>query len=380
MRRIVSIALAALLGTPIGSVAQTFRNDRVDLHGFGGWSYGRTDGNRFLGADRGGEYTKANFALKIGAAVHPTIQISAQINWRNAFDGSETSLDYAFADWQISRAFGLRAGKVKHPFGIYSEVAGIGTVRPFLNLPQAVYGPVGIVSKSYRGIGLHGSSAMGGAWMVNVDVYGGGIEFEQEESALEILGEQPTDSTLGTNPLASRDVVGARVVLETAIPGFTVGASAYSGRREGVENAERYGVLGGQIEYLTDRIWLRSEFAGEGNRFEEMDVGVTALYVELAAFVTDRVQPALQYNRLSVRLNESLFDAPVSADLKRHVEWAVGLNYWVEPELGFKASWHAVEGNVISSLRSDDFARMLYTGISPHPSTRLVQLGVQFSF
>ena len=352
----------------------------MDLHGFGGWSWGRTDDNRFLGADRDGEYTKANFALKVAAEVHATVRISAQINWRNAWDGSQTSLDYAFADWQLTNSAGIRAGKVKHPFGIYSEVAGLGTVRPFLNLPQSVYGPLGLVSKSYRGIGFHGSLVLSGPWSVRFDVYGGGIEYEQEESALEVLTQPQVDSTIGEDPGSVRDVGGIRLVLETPVRGLTVGASAYTGTSEAVEDPRRFGVLGGQVEYLSDRIWVRAERVEQFNRFESLDVGMTAGYIELAAFLTEHLQPAVQYNRLSVRFNESVFPVAVPDAIRNHEEWSAGLNYWVVPEMGFKASWHRVDGNLISALTTAQFQQAFMTGVSPRPKTTLLQLGVQFSF
>jgi hypothetical protein len=372
--------LAFLAWTPTPARAQAYRSERVDLHGFGGWSWGRTDDNRFLGADRDGEYTKANFALKVAAEVHPTVRISAQINWRNAWDGSQTSLDYAFADWQLTNSAGIRAGKVKHPFGIYSEVAGIGTVRPFLNLPQAVYGPLGLVSKSYRGVGFHGTLGLAGPWSVRFDVYGGGIEYEQEESALEVLTQPQVDSTIGEDPGSVRDVGGIRLVLETPLRGLTVGASGYTGTSEGVADPRRFGVLGGQAEYLSDRVWVRAERVEQFNRFESLDVGMTAGYVELAVFLTEHLQPAIQYNRLRVRFNESMFPVDVPHAIRTHEEWSVGLNYWVVPEMGFKASWHRVEGNLISALTPAQFQQAFMTGVSPRPETTLVQVGVQFSF
>jgi hypothetical protein len=381
MNRWVAIAAVTLASVPGEVRAQAFRPERVDIRGFGGWSFGRTSDNRFLGADPNGEYTKANFALKIGAAVSPTVQISAQINWRNFFDGSETSLDYAFAEWQVAEGVGVRAGKVKQPFGIYSEVAGIGTVRPFLNLPAAVYGPVGFISKSYRGLGIRGSAPLGGGWSLDYDVYGGGIEFEQEESVLELMANPVVDSTIGGDPFASRDVLGGRLVLGLPVDGLALGLSAYTGIREGIENPNRYRVLGGQLEYLTDRLWMRGELLYQTDRLGILDDRAWAGYLELAAFATDKLQPALQYNRIKVILDESgLGPYRVPDPLKKHSEWAFGLNYWVQPELGFKVSWHSVEGNIMSSLSPLELQQLLYTGVSPHPETRLLQLGVQFSF
>jgi len=73
----------------------------------------------------------------------------------------------------------LRAGKVKQPFGISAEVFDVGTRRPFFELPQAVYGPIGLVGESYKGIGFTGSFDVQGGWGLAYDLYGGGQEHKE---------------------------------------------------------------------------------------------------------------------------------------------------------------------------------------------------------
>jgi hypothetical protein len=86
----------------------------------------------------------------------------------------EPALEYAFAEWKFSEALRVRAGRVKLPFGIYTEILDVGTLRPFFTLPQGVYGPTGTVVPGYNGIGLTGRWSHGGTWALQYDVYGGG--------------------------------------------------------------------------------------------------------------------------------------------------------------------------------------------------------------
>ena len=51
------VALFLLLGIVFPVEGQELRNLRIN--GFGGWSYGRTDQNRFLGYEPNGEFTKS---------------------------------------------------------------------------------------------------------------------------------------------------------------------------------------------------------------------------------------------------------------------------------------------------------------------------------
>ncbi len=79
----------------------------------------------------------------------------------------------------FSQKLKLRAGKVKQPFGISAEVFDVGTRRPFFELPQAVYGPIGLVGESYKGIGFTGSFDVQGGWGLAYDLYGGGQEHKE---------------------------------------------------------------------------------------------------------------------------------------------------------------------------------------------------------
>lgn len=77
--------------------------------------------------------------------------INTQVSLATGYIGDEIKLDFAFGEWAFSDALKFRMGKVKCPFGIYSEVFDVGTIRPFYALPQAIYGAPGIVTKSYFG-------------------------------------------------------------------------------------------------------------------------------------------------------------------------------------------------------------------------------------
>ena len=135
------------LGLAASAMAQA---ERVQLHGFGSWAYGRTDGNDYLAGSDGGRYDDASFTLNLVAAPVDHLRIVGQPDWRDEPEGTHIKLDYAFAEWTFSDKLHLRAGKVKQPFGISTEVFAVGTLRPFTELPQAVYGPAGLVGETTK--------------------------------------------------------------------------------------------------------------------------------------------------------------------------------------------------------------------------------------
>ena len=118
------------------------------LHGFGGDAYGNTDASRYTVGSASGEYQSAQLALVTIADVSDRLQVSAQVFWKQLPDQSTTELDYAFAEWRFSDSLRLRAGRAKQPFGGYTEIFDVGTVRPFYALPQGVYGPAALVVRA----------------------------------------------------------------------------------------------------------------------------------------------------------------------------------------------------------------------------------------
>ena len=322
----VAALLLPLAIVPVVSV-NAQEGSRIEVHGFGSWAYGRTNGNQYLFGDEKGRYDDASFGLNVVASAGDRLRVVGQIFWADGPQGTEIDLDYAFAEWKLSDKLKLRAGKVQKPFGISTEVFHVGTLRPFLELPQTVYGPVGIVGESYTGVGLTGSFDLKGGWGLTYDVFGGGQhleEFSPPEAVARGEGfEESTDVD------KTRDMVGAHVVLATPLQGLSIGGSFYTGMELAVT---RRSGLGLQAEYLTGPWSLRSEYVHETVRD---DSKTTGFYGEAAYHINPHWQVAAQYGRLTTEL--AGVPAPFAPSLLDHEETAVGLNYWWNLQLCLQA-------------------------------------------
>jgi hypothetical protein len=341
---------------------------KTELHGYGTWSYGRTNANAYLGGLPGGDYRTAQFALNVTGVVGEHLRVVAQPFFTESASALETKLDIVFAEWKFSDALRLRAGKARLPFGISTEVFDVGTLRPFVALPQAVYGEAGMVAEGYKGVGLRGERAFG-RWSVAYDVYAGGIEFEELEP--EKLLEGPPGGEL-TNRQTVRNMVGGRLVLETAVRGLRVGASALTGTH--MDDGKRHTSTGGLAEYLSDAWSLRSELVREVETGKEK---LNSFYVEAARRLDSHWQVASQYGRLSRRLLGE--DVSLVPSFGRHREWAVGANYWFSPALVFKLSYHKVDGNLLALPQGEELGAPFEPG-RLRTRTTLVLFGAQFSF
>ena len=222
------LIVLGLLGSAAAARAQD-TPDRVALHGFGSWAYGHTTwNNHYLAGRPEGDFRHISMTINVAANVDDKFTAHAQAEMRDDDDGRRTTLSYAFADYRFSDRIGFRIGQVKHSFGLYTEVFAVGTLRPFLDLPQAFYGPAGFAGQACRGVGITGTLETG-AWTVSYDVYGGGIELEKSPAPELFYHESLEDLTEGVELVSTRNVVGGRVVLNTPVQGLSFGASSYTG-------------------------------------------------------------------------------------------------------------------------------------------------------
>jgi predicted porin len=364
------VAIAGLVGTVAAAAAQ--ETPSLAIHGFGGWAYGKTNNNAYLGGLPDGDYRTSSLAFNVQSSPIEHLRITTQVEWQEDEHGSAVGLDYAFAEWFFSDALKFRAGQIKQPFGISTEVFRVGTLRPFFDLPQAVYGEVGLTGgKAIKGVSLTGTAGLGPRWTISYDVYGGGVD--QEEFVLPesfLRGARARVST-EFELESTRDVVGAHVVLETPVRGLRVGGSAYTGTEIG---SARRAVFGLQAEYLHGPWSLRSEYAHET---VTGDVVVTGGYVEAAYHFNDRWQAAAQYGRLTTDLPGT--NTSVAPSLLDHTEVAMGLNYWFSPQFVLKVSYHHVEGNRLAAPEPENLAAQVSSG-TLQTRTQLLRFGAQFSF
>ena len=384
----LAVAAAAALALAAGPLRAQDIMDVAVVHGYGGWGYGRTiandNPNMFNYAHRLGDYSHSEFALNVSVPVNERLSITAQPFWHQGHHANQTAsgMDYAFGEWKFSDLARFRAGLVKQPFGIYTEVFDVGTVRPFATLPSSIYGPAGTVGKAYSGIGLTGARYGSGGWGVQYDVYGGGLEVPEWDVALQVAAEG-ADTTgkkidLGLVKVL-RNVIGGRVTFNLPVDGLTIGASSYTGTRPVSGVDIRRSVTGAHSEFLSDRWSVRGEYA-HTHEADALDRTSDAGYGEAAYRLTRVVQLAGTYNRLRTELpgaNQANLERARS--LLEHEEWGGGINLWFAQNFVLKSSYHVVTGNRFASPEQPSIRAAVAKGALVD-RTNVVLFGAQMSF
>jgi len=365
----VIVLIMSMFLFKIDTFAQVPEN--ITLHGFGGWAYSKTDNeNQYLSGNQDGSYEYLYFSLNITAKPYENLTLHVQPSFSEDLDGDDVELDYAFAEWSFSDALNLRVGKVKAPFMMYTEVYDVGTIRPFFFLPQGVYQE--LAAEAYKGVGITGSIMPGSEWEVIYDLYGGKLSMQPKPFV--------NFETLQFDSVAPSvdDMLGGRVALHTPIDGLNIGFSTYTGDIELkvllIDLSDRYTFLAASAEYIADPWWIRGEYLTQQDSSE---VTIDVLYAEAAWQFAGHWQ-------IAARFEIADFDSPqveafVPKSYLEHQEVVLGLNYWLNPSLVFKFSYHIIEGNRYAFPGvSEDFVAGMNNGFQE--TTHMYLLGAQFSF
>ncbi|MGX2040578.1 hypothetical protein ACWJKU_10670 [Methylocaldum sp. MU1018] len=116
------------------------------LHGFASQGFTYTTSNQVFGASRGGSLDFTEMGINGSVRPLPNLLLSVQGLYRNAggSDREDFRLDFAQVDYNVplldsSLTLGVRAGRVKIPFGLYNDTRDVVWTRPSVILPQSIY-------------------------------------------------------------------------------------------------------------------------------------------------------------------------------------------------------------------------------------------------
>lgn len=209
--------LAAKESAPVEEPVAPLSTDvpAVQFHGFVSQGAFISTTYNVLGRSEHGSVEFTEAALNASTEVADRLRVGMQLFTRDVgpFGDYRMTLDWAFLDYRWRQWLGLRAGRVKMPFGLYNEVNDIPGGRLPILLPQSIY-PVS--SRDFllalTGAALYGSPLLGKAGAIDYQVFFGTI-FIDLSDAPEFLGSH------------THRAGGAQVFWRTPIEGLRVGPS-----------------------------------------------------------------------------------------------------------------------------------------------------------
>lgn len=198
-------------------------------------------GNNYLAADTTdgtGKWDEGT--LSVMSVVNDHFRFGAQgTSWLLGELGRQNvELDWAYADYKFNSWFGVRAGQVKTPFGLYNEIQGVDAVTNWALLPESIY-PADLRSftLSHQGGVLYGDIPLG--------KHGGTISWTGFGGRRAQRRNEGYYLTLASEGISLGDVAGtiagADVRWRTPLDGLLFGG-AYSGTSLSAPNASLGGI------------------------------------------------------------------------------------------------------------------------------------------
>jgi hypothetical protein len=144
-------------------LAQQFKvwDHTVQIHGFLFQGSVKTDTNNWLTMEtRGGSSAMTEMGLNASSQLTDKLRVGAQVYDRNLGQLGQfhPSLDWGLVDYRFTQWFGVRAGKVKTPLGLFNDSQDVDFLRAFALLPQGVY-PTDLrdMTIAHKGIDIYGT-------------------------------------------------------------------------------------------------------------------------------------------------------------------------------------------------------------------------------
>lgn len=203
--------MAAALGDADSAVA-------VEVHGFVSQGVVKSTANDYLVNSSKGSFEMSEAGLNFTGQLTERLRIGVQLF---AYDLGTLGhyaaradwfyLDYRWKDW-----LGLRAGRVKLPFGLYSDVSDIDVARAPVLLPQSIYPQ----TNRYFLLGVTGGELYG-----YVDLRrAGALDYRMVGGAIPISAAEIGQST-AVSSIDVPYIAAGRFTWETPLTGLHVGAS-----------------------------------------------------------------------------------------------------------------------------------------------------------
>jgi len=383
--RTLSIAGAvafAIFAGPMHLHAQSMDDLNLQAHGYATQGFLYTNQNSWNGTDsENGSAAWTEAVVNLSAQPVEKLRIGVQARYFLLGDyGNQISLDWAQWDYRVSERFGIRAGKVKTPTGLWNETQDIDPAHLWALMPQSIY-PIASrdsLLSHYGGV-VYGTISLGERSKLEYRGFGGTRIISGDDSVFQPLRDQGMSVPNGIRG----PIYGVALHWQTPVPGLMVGAS------EDVEQPAgeiTVGPLQGKIssarivspdffaKYERGRVMVAGEY-------DRTPVSSTIKLAGLPA-IPDPIDYRAFYFMGSYKLSSKLSSgayyssfinrsAPVS-NSRFQKDWTVAARYDFNPYLYAKAEQHFIDGTALGFNASDN------PNLQPNTRMTILKLGVSF--
>lgn len=376
-----------------------FKLKDIQYGGFVSQGYVINSGdNDYIGESSEGTFDLREYAVNASYA-KGNWRIGAQLFAQKFGDygNDDITLDWASVDYQPKRWFGIRAGRVKTPRGLYNESLDVDSLRPFILMPQSVYDSrLRDFNVAFNGAMFFGNIDLGKNGDLDYKVYHGDIPIKTDSGAVDYFAGAVS---LPTKSIGMESATGVSLFWNTKIDGLRVGYSAsvyndlstvrtvvfFPGQPDFDKRADTYDKELFSFEYMVGDWTLAAEWGTETVNYEagllgmapntfidsKSDVG----YISVIRRLGEKFEIGAYYSDSKEVSSIVSPNPPESPDLLQK-DYAISLRYNINFNWLVKAEVHLMDG----------YGKVLSTQLRPQPyesrddSWEIFALKTTFSF
>jgi predicted porin len=208
----------------------------IQFGGFASQGYLHSSNNDYLGDTSEGTFDFREYAVNASWSYGPW-RLGAQVFGQKLGDygDDKIQLDWASVDYQPAQWFGVRAGRVKLPRGLYNEALDLDSVRPFVLLPQSVYDArLRDFSAAFNGGMVFGNVDVHKYGSIDYKFYGGEIPIDLDSGANDYFNQ---DAAIPNTRIGMDYAYGTSLFWNTPVNGLRAGYSYSNFRNFGADRA-----------------------------------------------------------------------------------------------------------------------------------------------
>jgi hypothetical protein len=319
------------------------------IHGFVSQGYIQTTNNNFVPNSLTGSTDFSEAGININKQFTPDLRVGIQLFARDFGGGDfDTKLDWFDLDYHWRDWLGVRAGRVKLPFGLYNDSSDIDAARNSILLPQSVYPNS---DRDYllaqTGVELYGFANVGSLGSLEYQIYRGSIQLDVAATLASPYQEED---------IYTPYIMGGRLIWNTPIEGLRFAGSAQKLQVNAdvliTSTSQSFTIILPitmaiwSVEYTKHDFDLTAEYSRwwAGIQSTNSSIvppsGITSeRYYGMASFrVNDWLHPGLYYSVLFPNVDDHQGRENVQNDLAAFVRFDIN-NNWL-----FKLEGHYMDG------------------------------------
>jgi len=374
------------LTSQFSASGQSMDDLNLQVHGYAtqGFIY-TTHNNIFTTDSSDGSAAWTNAVVNIGAQLTPKLHIAMQGRYYLLGNyGNKIVMDWAMADYKANNFFGVRAGKVKTPWGLFNEIQDIDPAYSWVLLPQSIYPTTSSNSilAHYGGV-VYGTVALGEK-LGKLEYRGWGGEgiYSADDGYFVSQAEAGFDLPNGISGV----LYGAALHWKTPLPGLMIGGSDLTDKQwSAVYTANQGAVTGTQALaansqpnyfaiYQKNKLMVAYEYSRSwGDAITQLPgIPATSLRNDdrgWYAMVTYKVTPKFTAGFYESQNNDH--QAPLGPE-RYQKDFAFSARYDFSDFLYLKAEQHLLYGTGLG------YEPLLNSSVQPNSLLTAFKLGVSF--